>query len=316
MTAARRVAAIDIGTNSVRLIVAESGGEGGYHELGDEREQTRLGRQLDETGRIGGEAVARTLEALERMVETSEDFDVVRLRAIGTAALREADNGPEFVETVRQRLGLHIEVVSPEREAELAIRSVRRRFPQTAPPMTIVDIGGGSMEIVFTTEGAVDEVHSLPLGAVRLSERYVQSDPISPRDWTRLCAGIDEELAQHVGARSVDAPLLIGSGGTFTAIASLVMHERQSDVVPVQGFAMSPADIVRQLQRLREAPLPERRRFSGLEPERADIILAGTAAVARLVDRLGAKRILVNDHGIRDGLILEMLDSAARLSGR
>lgn len=304
---AARVAAIDVGSNSVRLIVAEIDGPDSYRVLDDEREQTRLGRRLHETGRIDSEAVERTLDALERMQATVERFGVAELRAVGTAALREASNGPAFVETARERFGLALEIIGPEEEAELAMRSVRRNFPLDAGAAAIVDIGGGSMEVVFTTAGRVDEVYSMPLGAVVLTDRYVHSDPLSAADWRDLRAAIDHEFQRHIGKPPFSTPDLIGSGGTFTAIATLAMHGRRSETESVQGCLITRPELERQLRRLREAPLSVRREFSGLSPDRADIIVAGAAAVARLAEWLDVSRILINDRGVRDGLLLEMI---------
>lgn len=305
-----RVAAIDLGTNSVRLIVAEVDSPDSYRVLDDEREQTRLGHRLHETGRIDPETGERTLDALERMQAIAEGFGVAELRAVGTAALREAANGPAFVKAAHERFGLELEVIGAEEEAELAMRSVRRNFPLGEGAAAIVDIGGGSMEVVFTTAGIVNQVHSLPLGAVVLTERYVGSDPIDAADWRRLRGGIDRELEQ-IGKPPFPTPDLIGSGGTFTAIASLAMHDRQGEIGPVQGYSMTRAEFEHQLRRLREAPLALRRRFPGLNADRADIIVAGAAAVARLIRRLEASRILINDRGIRDGLLLEMISRQA-----
>lgn len=302
-----RVAAIDLGTNSIRLIVAEVDGHDSYRVLHEEREQTRLGHRLHETGRIDPEAGRRTLDALERMQATAAGFGVAELRAVGTAALREATNGPQFVESARERFGLALEVIDAEEEAELALRSVRRNFRLGGAGAAVVDIGGGSMEVVFTRAGGVDEVHSLPLGAVVLTERYVGSDPIDDVDRRRLDAAIDRELQRQIGKPPFPTPVLIGSGGTFTAVGSLAMLDREGELGPVQGYSMSRDEFERQLRRLREMPLGVRRRLPGLDPERADIIVAGAAAVARLAQRLDVSRILINDRGIRDGLLLELI---------
>lgn len=306
--AAPRVAAIDLGTNSVRLIVAEIEGPDSYRILDDEREQTRLGLGLGETGRINPETAQRTLEALERMQAIAGGYDVAEFRAVGTAALREAENGPAFVRAARERFGLEIEVIDAEEEAELAMRSVHKHFALGEGATAVVDIGGGSMEVVFTTAGMINEVHSMPLGAVRLTEMYVDSDPISALDWRALRSGIDEELKRTIGKPPFPTPDLIGSGGTFTAIASMAMHDRQGIPGSVHGYSMTRAEFEHQLRRLREAPLAMRRRFSGLGADRADIIIAGAAAVARLAKRLEVSRIRINDRGIRDGMLLEMID--------
>lgn len=303
-----RVAAIDLGTNSVRLIVAEVDGAESYQILDDEREQTRLGYRLDETGRLDPETSQATLDALERMKGIAEGFGARELRTVATAALREAENGPAFVEAARESIGIDIEVISAEEEAELALRSVRRHFGLGEGATAIVDIGGGSMEVVFTTAGLIDEIYSMPVGAVRMTERYVHSDPIDAKDWRALKQGIDREIKSHIGRRPFPTPDIIGSGGTFTAIGGMALHDRQGELGPVQGYIFTRAEFEHQLRRLREAPLAMRSVMPGLSPDRADIIVAGAVAVSRLAKRLDASRILVNDRGVRDGLLLEMIE--------
>jgi len=302
-----RVAAIDVGTNSVRLIVAELDGFDGYRVLDDEREQTRLGYRLRETGVVDTSNYEATLDALQRMKVIAEGFGVEEIRTVATAALREAVNGPELVEDALGRFGLAIDVISPEEEAELALRSVRKHFAVTNHPTAIVDIGGGSMEVVFITAGVIDRIHSLPLGAVRLTERFVHSDPISESDLDALRDAIDRELEDSMGKPPFPTPDMIGSGGTFTAVAGMAMHDRRGELAPVQGYSMTRAEFEHQVRRMREAPLELRRQIPGLNPERADIILAGALAVTRLAVRLDVSRILTNDLGVRDGLVLEMI---------
>jgi len=302
-----RVAAIDIGTNAVRMIVAEAIRPDEYRVLADDREQTRLGLLLNETGRIAPESCAATLQALGGMKLKAEELGVQKLRAVATAALREAENGPEFVDSANETIGIEIEVISADVEAELAVLSARKRFPLGAHPAAIVDLGGGSMEVVFTTAGRVIEINSLPVGAVRMTERFVTSDPIDESDWTSLSDAISAELTQSLGTPPFPTPTMIGSGGTFTTIASMVMHEQRGDTGPVQGSALSHEELEQQVARLREAPLAVRRRMMGLNADRADIILAGATVVESLAHHLDVSRIWINERGIRDGLVFEMI---------
>jgi len=302
-----RVAAIDIGTNAVRMILAEAICPDEYRVLADDREQTRLGLRLDETGRIAGESSAATLDALGRMKLKAELLDVRTLRVVATAALREAENGTAFVDAVHETIDIEIEVISAEVEAELAVLSARKRFPLGAHPAAVVDLGGGSMEVVFTTAGRIIEINSLPVGTVRMTERFVTSDPIDGSDWTSLSDAIDAELTQSLGTPPFPTPTMIGSGGTFTTIAAMVMHEQRGDTGSVQGSALSREDLERQVARLREAPLAVRRRMLGLNADRADIILAGATVVENLARLLDVSRIWINERGIRDGLVFEMI---------
>ncbi len=302
-----RLAAIDVGTNSIRLVVAEAASPATYAVLDDERAQTRLGTGLYQTGRIGEEAFERSLDALGAMKAIADGNGVDELRVIATSALREAQNGPEFVEAARARHGIDIEVISAEEEAALAFLSVQKHFPLDEGPVSIVDIGGGSMEVVLVVGSVIDEVHSLPLGAVRLTDRYVESDPIPDEQWKAMRRGIRREIRRHLGKPTFATPTMIGSGGTFTTLAAMSQFERSGEVGTTHGYVLSRADLVHLMDRLREVPLEQRKKIRGLSPERADIILAGAVAVERLVKALGVQRIIVNERGIRDGVLLEMI---------
>jgi exopolyphosphatase / guanosine-5'-triphosphate,3'-diphosphate pyrophosphatase len=301
------LAVIDLGTNSIRLVVAEVESSATYRILENLREQTRLGEGLHESGRIGEAALHRSLTALGTMKAIADGYRVDELRAIATSAVREAENGAELVEAARARHGIEVEVIPADVEARLAFRSVQQHFPLDASPTAIVDIGGGSLEIVLVAGTVIDEVHSLPLGAVRLTEAYIRSDPIRPEEWKALRRRIKREIRERLGKPTFTAATMIGSGGTFTTLAAMVAAERGDEAPSTHGYVLGRADLVHLLDRLREAPLRDRRQLRGLGPERADIIVAGVAAVERLAKHLGVQRIVVNERGIRDGLLLEMI---------
>jgi exopolyphosphatase/guanosine-5'-triphosphate,3'-diphosphate pyrophosphatase len=299
--------AIDIGTNSIRLVVAEVAADGGYRLLEEERDMTRLGRGLLERGRLASEPMERSYAALEKMKAIADGFRVAELRAVATSAVREATNGKAFCQEVRRRCGLRVEVISGEEEAQLVLRSAQHHFDLDARSVAVVDIGGGSMEVILAAGSVVDEELTLPLGAVRLTERYGTADTVSPKRWRRLRRGIDRVLDEHLGKPPFYPEVMIGSGGTFTNLAEMVQVEREGSARGVQGYALSRAEVVHLLHRLRATPLEERRQTPGLNPRRADIIVAGAAAVARLAKRLETPQILVNDGGLREGLLLAMI---------
>ncbi len=171
-----RLAAIDVGTNSIRLVVAEVDSAASYRVLDEERAQTRLGEGLYEDGMLGQEPIQRSIEALHRMRALAEGMGVEEIRAIATAAVREAGNGQAFLEAAEAEADVRLQVISEEEEAQLAFRSVRKHFPLSDRPTAIVDLGGGSLEVILSAGGMIEETHSLPLGAVRLSEQYLHSD--------------------------------------------------------------------------------------------------------------------------------------------
>ncbi|HTY07325.1 MAG TPA: Ppx/GppA phosphatase family protein [Gemmatimonadales bacterium] len=307
-TGAPRIAAIDIGTNSIRLAVAEVQPDGTYRILDEDREMTRLGHGLFETGRLAEEPMAHSLRVLGRMKAIVEGFGVGELRTIATSAVREATNGREFVREAWKRCRVRVDVVPPEEEARLALRSVRRHYDLGDRRTAIVDIGGGSTEVVLAVGGLVELVVSLPLGAVRLTERYLPSDPVKPKHWNALQRAIDAAIKEGMGKVPFAADVMIGSGGTFTNLVEMVQCEREGKAGNPRNYPLARAEVTRLLDRLRETPLAARREIPGLNPQRADIIVAGVAVVDRLAKRVAAQRVLVNDRGIRDGVLLAMIE--------
>jgi len=304
---AQRLAAIDIGSNSIRMVVAEVEPDGLYRVLDEEREMARLGTGLYRTGRLSAAAVERALAALGRMKAIVDGFQVAELRCIATAAVREASNGLAFRREVQRRYKMRVETISAEEEAQLAFQSAARHFDLASRPVAIVDIGGGSLEVVLAAGAAIEQTVSLPLGAVRLTEEYGGSDPLRPRHWRRLKKGIRRVLKAQLGEPPFRPEVLIGSGGTFTNLAEMIMADREGETAPAHGYAIARGDLDALVDRLREMPLALRREMPGLNPKRADIIVAGAAAVSRLARWLDVREILVNERGIRDGLLLAMI---------
>jgi exopolyphosphatase/guanosine-5'-triphosphate,3'-diphosphate pyrophosphatase len=304
---ALRLGAIDIGTNSIRLVVAEVNADGSYQVLEEEREMTRLGHGLFERGRLTNDAMERSFAALAKMKTIADGFVVEELRAVATSAVREASNGRTFCQELRRRCGLRVEIISGDEEAQLTLRSAVHHFDLAGRSVAVVDIGGGSMEVTLAAGAVVDQVYTLPLGAVRLTEAYGGDEQLSPKRWRRLRRGIDRVLDERLGKPPFYPEMMIGSGGTFTNLAEMAKAEREGTTKNVQGYALSRAEIVHLLHRLRETPLDVRRQTPGLNPRRADIIVAGAAAVSRLAKRLGTQQILVNTGGLRDGLLLAMI---------
>jgi exopolyphosphatase / guanosine-5'-triphosphate,3'-diphosphate pyrophosphatase len=307
-----RVAAIDVGSNTIRLTVAQVEHDGIYRILDEEREMVRLGEHLDRTGRLSDEALQRALAAIGKMKAIADGFEVTEIRAVATSAVREAANGAAFIREVQRRHKVRIEIISGDEEAQLAFRSATRHFNLEGRSSAVVDIGGGSLEVILAAGTVIDQVHSLPLGAVRVTERFVRSDPLREKDWRAMRKEIDRQL-RVLGRASLRAEIMVGSGGSFTALAHMAKWQREGRHGSVQGYMLTPAEVVHLLGRLREAPLEARRQIPGLSADRADIITAGATVIWRLIKRLGTQQILVNERGIREGLLLQM---AAELSGR
>ncbi len=282
-------------------MVVEADGAGTYRVLDEEREMTRLGHGLYETGRLGAEPMERSLDALGRMKAIADGLRVDEIRAIATAAVREAANGRTFRRQAERRHGLEIKVISSRDEARLAFLSLTRQFSLDGQPLAMVDIGGGSVEVVLAAGSVVERIYSLPLGTVRLTEGYLRSDPIKPREWKKLRKAIDRTIKKRIRKPPFRAKTLIGSGGTFSTLAAIAKNQREGGAGSVHGYTLSRSELVALLDRLRQLPLEARRQVPGLSPDRADIIVAGIAAIARLAKRLGSREIRVNEGGVREG---------------
>lgn len=302
-----RLGAIDVGTNSIRGIVVEVTQDGAYRVLDEEREMTRLGQGLLRNGRIAADAFEKSLDAIGRMKAIADGLGVRELRAVATSAVREAENGDAFRREAWRRYRLRVEVISPDEEARLAFESAIRRFPLDGRAIAVADIGGGSLEVVLSAGSIVDRVHSLPLGAVRLTEKYGRSDPLRGKHWKALRHCIDARLKKEIGKPPFTVEAIVGSGGTFSALGGMVRFEREGREGNPHGYAVTRAEVARMLARFLELPESQRRQIPGMPPQRADIIVAGTAVVSRLAESLRCRQILINDGGVRDGLILAMI---------
>jgi exopolyphosphatase/guanosine-5'-triphosphate,3'-diphosphate pyrophosphatase len=308
-----RLATIDIGSNSVRLLVAEALRGGAYRILDEEREPTRLGRSASD-GVLDEEAVEATLAALRSFKQIAAGYQVSALRVIATCAVREASNGPDFCRRAREEVGLDVEVISGEREARLAFTSVQHAFDLTGKNVVVADIGGGSTEIVFATGNLIEAIYSTPLGAVRLTERFDLGEGAEPAAFERGLQRLDEEVAATLKkgtARPLFAPhFLVGCGGTFTTLAELLMAAKRQGDVPVAGYRVSQAEVRHLLDRLTKMPVRARRTLPGMVPDRADIIVAGLTIVAALLKRYRINTLVVHTRGVRDGLVREMIDES------
>lgn len=307
---APRLAAIDIGTNSVRLIIAEALRGGTYRILDDEKQTTRLGRNLSSTGNLDAEAVELTLQALRRMKQIADGYQVHELRAIATCAVREAQDGAAFCRRVKEEVGIDIEVVSARKEARLAFFGVLRGFDLSGKNVAVVDIGGGSTEIVLASGRVIEAIYTTPLGAVRLTEIYQSQQPMTGANFKALMSGIERRLQKESEELLFAPHMLIGSGGTFTTLAAMVMARKGQLELPIQGYLVTRAEVRHLLDRLRKMPANRRRNVPGLSPDRADIIVAGIAVIDCVMSHFDVNTLQVHSGGVRDGLLLTMVDQS------
>ncbi len=298
-----RIAAIDIGTNTALLTIAEAG-EGEVAAVEERAEIVRLGEGLDQSGRLAGGAIARTLLVLDDYVGRIAARGCERVAAVATEAVRKADNGADFVAAASARLGRvggALEVIDGEREARLSWRAVAASFPSLGGPRTVLDIGGGSTELIVG-ERDVEAVVSLPIGSVWLTERLIAHDPPSADERARLVAAVDQALAAAPAPRGT----LVGIAGTVTTLAAMAQSLTTYDGARVHGARLARATVDAQVEMLGRTPLADRRRTPGLDPKRADVIFAGAVILQRVMERAGAAEVVVSDRGIRWGLAYEL----------
>lgn len=311
-----RFAAIDIGTNSVLLTIAELRREGGASALVPLIERariTRLGEGVDRNRVLAPAAAERTLACLGDYATEIREHGVSRTCAVGTSALRDAGGGPEFVERAAALLGTAPRVIGGQEEAELTFEGALSGL-SVAGPVTVFDVGGGSTEVIHgRVDGATRAIHSaksLDVGSVRLFERHAKSDPPSPDELA--AAALDVERALAGVAPPEPGATLIGVAGTVTTLAAIEQGLETYDSARVHGARLEAAAVEALYEKLRGMPLAERRALPGLEPMRADVIVLGALIVRSVLSWSGAGALVVSDRGVRWGL----LERLAREAGQ
>jgi exopolyphosphatase/guanosine-5'-triphosphate,3'-diphosphate pyrophosphatase len=300
---AQRYAVVDVGTNSVKFHVGERSADGEWRTVVDRAAVTRLGEGLERTGRLGAEAIERTVAAIALMADEAEREDADAVAAVGTAGLRVASNAEELVEAVRDRCELTVEVISGEEEARLAYLAARESLGLARGPVVVFDSGGGSTQFTFGDAERVDERFSLNVGAVRLTEQLGLDGVVSENALAAARDAIAAELAPLDGRPVPDA--LVGMGGAMTNLAAVAHGLGAYDPDVVQGTVLGRDEIDDQIERYRTRTAEERRQIVGLQANRAEVILAGACVVRTVLAALGRDTVTVCDRGLRHGLIVE-----------
>ena len=304
-------AVIDVGSNAIRLQVARILGSGPHEILCEERKPVRLGERVFLTSELDNAAVLRAIDALKHFKEVTAVYQVELLRAVATSAVREASNADEFLRQVEQNTGLQLEVISGREEARLIHLGLRDSVPfEPDRPFLLIDIGGGSTEVSMATQSQILSSESLKLGAVRLTELFLKSDPIREKEFDRMVKFIRDTANRYLKATgNAKCDGAIGTAGTVSALATLDHKLRGTDVRPA---SLGRKQLEAILNRLKAKPLAERRAWLGAEPDRAEGIVAGAAVLLGLMDVLDFSDIVVSPKGLRDGV---MRDLATRLAG-
>lgn len=314
----RRVGVIDIGTNSVRLLVADVA-DGAVRPVLQAMHMPRIGEGVDRSGRLHSAAMERAAAAVGDLRRRAEEAGVGSFVVVGTSALRDASNRQLFVDLVREEHGLDVVVLSGEEEAAASFRGavlgLASHHFADSEIVSVLDVGGGSTELTTgTSSGRMLERVSVDVGAVRMTEACISSDPPSDLDWRRLSEAVERGLrpfwsqgtegARHRAADPANPPTLIALGGTATTLAAVDLGHPEYDSRRVHGHRLSAAAVGSLLERMRRSTAEERARLPAMQPERADIIVAGAFIVDRVLRGLGTDGIIVSEADLLVGLLL------------
>ncbi len=291
-------ASIDIGTNSILLLIGEPNDDGSVQILADRADITRLGEKVEKTGKLSDEAINRTLETLGGLWELCHRHKVQRIACVGTEVLRRAQNAADFAFVVKRTYNIDIDIITPEREAQLTFLGATRDFGEDN---IVCDIGGGSTEITHRDDAGELKSVSLPIGCVTLTERFLKSDP--PKD--KQCLAAIEEIQKRVTDITPNGRRMIVTAGTATTLMAMHLGLEKYDAARVHGQTLTEEMLADLFGQLRAVSLRHRKKIVGLDPKRADVIIAGAIILDELMDRLGKDEVTVSDRGVKWGLFYE-----------
>ncbi len=306
-----RVAVVDIGSNSTRLLIADVAG-GRVSEVERESRVTRLGRGVDLSGQLAAEAIEAACAAIADYMAICREAGVERIESIATSAVRDASNGEAFVAELRERFALAARVLDGEEEARLTYVGATAEHPPSEPTL-VVDIGGGSTELIVGTGQEIAFHASLQVGVVRHTERHVSSDPPSAPDLESLAADVRTLIEGAVaGEPSARAGAAIAVAGTPTSLASVEKGLEPYDPKQVHGHTLTLPSIQRLLSQLASAPLSKRVEIAGLHPDRAPNIVAGVVILVETMRAFGLEEVVVSEHDILYGTAISAVSALDR----
>ena len=298
-----RYAVIDVGTNSVKFHVGERLDDGTWRAVVDRAEITRMGEGLGGGGPVAPAALERTTDAIAGMADEAKREGAVAIAAVGTAWLRAATDRDDVLKFIRERTGVTIDEISGEEEARLAYAGVSVGLATDTGDVVVFDTGGGSTQFTFGRDGVVAERYSVPLGAVAYTERFGLAGPVTEATLDEVLATLAADFASLDGRPAPDA--LVAMGGAVTNLAAVKHALAVYDPAVIQGTVLDRAEVDRQIELYRTRDAEARRTIVGLQPARAEVILAGACVVRTVMDKLGQASLTVSDHGLRHGVLAE-----------
>jgi len=302
------LASIDIGTNTVRLLILETKPDGSLREVGQVRAITRLGKGMDVEKKILGDRMDETISVLTKFRNECCKFEPLTIRAVATSAVREASNQKDFVSQVKKEAGLEIEVVSWEEEADLMIKGVLWKLPNIEKDILVFDIGGGSTEFLLARDRKIISSVGTQLGTVRLTEKFISRHPVGLNEYKALETHFRREL-KVVKEKLSDFPpeVLVGTAGTVTTLAAIDGDVYPYDPEAIHGRSLTFKRVEELLEDLKKKSLAERSAMRAIEKGREDLIIAGGALVLEAMRVFECNLLTVSEYGLREGLVLDTL---------
>jgi exopolyphosphatase/guanosine-5'-triphosphate,3'-diphosphate pyrophosphatase len=305
----RKLAAVDVGTNTIRMIVAVVDDAHNLAVVDSGREMARLGQGLVHTGRLSEAAMARASVTLARFARAIREHAPDGLTAVATSAVREASNGPEFVARIQAETGLEVAVIDGEEEARLTCLGASAALAGPAGDLLVVDIGGGSTEFVLVQGGRTTARVSVGMGVVTLTEQFLDGDPPKPPELYELDECLRERMRQvREGLGEVGAVRLVATAGTPTTLAAVDLEMAQYDPSRINNHALTLARVEELYDRLVNLPAALRREVTGVEPGREELIVAGCAILLRVMHDYQFGSVTVCDWGLREGMLIDLFD--------
>jgi len=310
-TSPKRLASLDLGTNTFLLLIADVG-NGQVEPVLDKETIVRLGKGVDAAGNLNAEAMQRGYACLQEYVKLAQQYQVGKIFAVGTSALRDAANRAEFLNAAFEQTGVRIEIISGEQEARLTFAGTLSNKASLPEPIAVLDIGGGSTEVVIgeprllsTRENSL-QARSADIGSVRLTERFVQNDPVLPEEVRRIRQQAETVMrATWPAANLAAVKTLIGTAGTITTLAAMAQEMRAYEPRRIDGFKLTRQKLGELIIELWRRTVAERCELPGLSAARADVILAGAVILETFLDLYKFPELLVSDRGLRYGVLVE-----------
>ncbi len=301
----KQFGSIDIGSNTVRLLIMEVDDKGNFRELDSERVICRLGEGINSEKRLLPHRMELTLEVLQRFREQCRKYGDIPIQVVATSAVREASNRDEFVRLARERTGLEVQVIPWEEEARMTVEGVFWKLPSSGKTL-IFDIGGGSTEYIFSQDKRVLASAGTSLGVVRLTEQFITRHPIDAGEYENLKNHVREQLDQVLFRLGDPRPeKLIGTAGTVTTLAAMDRNVFPYDPEKIHGLVLLQENIQRLLENLKSKSLEQRLKIPSLEQGREDLIIAGTTLVLETMRTFHCPYLTVSEYSLREGVLLQ-----------